>query len=532
MSNLISIQKHFSFEKANPGQLECIDKALTALELYDHVIIEAPTGIGKSEIAKCIHKVLADGPKRFRTTIITDSKMLQDQYLGEDRSIVDLKGKTNYPCVFHCGPYNGGGCRSKIVKKECDPFSYCEYVKQREIWKYSANLRMTNHSYQIEACPSLCMTPESVSDLIIIDECHEIEENILNHSIIKLEVEDYTIVNSLLQNKSFEQRIKKIIDVFYDRKVAVAFEPSEKEIKLIQSLRTEVRLLISKFQGLLGQSDLSNVFYGNAVETLQQIQDKLELFYRGKWIVNSIELEKTLELKPLDASYVADFALFRKAKKFIHMSSTICGKEVYCESLGIDPSTVKIIKVDNPIPEKNRIVTVFPKFKMSSKFEEYDKLSGVIDKIIERHEGQAGIIHSVSFKLAKDIFENSKLQDRLLISNNIEEIVEHLKNKGIVVSPSIEKGFDAKGDLSRFQIIPKIPFGYLGDPFIKLSSENNPNWYSRNAIIRLIQSCGRSIRGIDDYASTYILDKNVMNLLNFNKEFFPSWFLKSIRIVE
>jgi Rad3-related DNA helicase len=82
--------------------------------------------------------------------------------------------------------------------------------------------------------------------------------------------------------------------------------------------------------------------------------------------------------------------------------------------------------------------------------------------------------------------------------------------------------------MSRFQIIAKVPFLYLGDPLVKLNAERRPKWYARKAVLRIVQACGRSIRGVDDHAKTYILDLNFKRLLRDNMELFPEWFLASV----
>ena len=136
------------------------------------------------------------------------------------------------------------------------------------------------------------------------------------------------------------------------------------------------------------------------------------------------------------------------------------------------------------------------------------------------------ILMSISF-----IFRLSiplPLPNPLEFSFNLFSI--HFFKNGIVLSPSLEKGFDAKDDLSRFQILAKVPYGFLGDEYIKYNAESNKDWYARNAILRLVQASGRSIRGVTDYADTYILDSNFKRLYDNNKQVFPVWYKDSLEI--
>lgn len=53
------IDEHFPFEKFNPGQKEAIDFAVTNLVAgKKHILMELPTGIGKSAIATTVHRVM------------------------------------------------------------------------------------------------------------------------------------------------------------------------------------------------------------------------------------------------------------------------------------------------------------------------------------------------------------------------------------------------------------------------------------------------------------------------------------------
>jgi Rad3-related DNA helicase len=216
------------------------------------------------------------------------------------------------------------------------------------------------------------------------------------------------------------------------------------------------------------------------------------------------------------------------------MSATICGIEEYARALGIANGDYKAIQIDNPIPVENRLIHVVPVAKMTGGLDE-DKLNTLvrnIDNIIDSHVGENGIIHTVSYALAEKIFERSRHKKKMLVSGKVRDIMDALDSGGgqrVILSPSIEEGVDLKGNLSRFQIIAKVPYGYLGDPLVKLRSERYPSSYARTTILRIVQACGRSVRGIDDWAHTYILDSAFDNLLTRNAELFPEWFKEALQ---
>ena len=90
------------------------------------------------------------------------------------------------------------------------------------------------------------------------------------------------------------------------------------------------------------------------------------------------------------------------------------------------------------------------------------------------------------------------------------------------------EGVDLKGDLSKFQIICKVPYPYLGDPIVKKRMHKHKGWYPLQTAKSIVQSCGRSVRNESDQAVTYILDSDWHNFFRKNNQIFPEDFKKAI----
>lgn len=521
------IEKHFPFDKFNPGQYEAIEQTIKYIRSgKKHIILSAPTGVGKSVIATTVHKVLRELNSGWRSTIITATKGLQNQYVSQDSSIYDLKGRKNYFCPKGAKYYNSPECRVIVGSGNCSKESVCEYYIRRVIWCKSADLRLTNTSFQIEACPMLVMDPDNRANLIIIDEAHELPLHLVNHSTISLDIEEFSFCKKAC-DENFFYKLKEIFLKFRNLQEGVAFKPNQEQIDVVENFRAVCLFWMNRF------ANTKDSVEQGATEELQQIADKLELFCSGigEWIFQEKKHQKHV-FKPVYAHQVANHGIFRKADYFLHMSATICGFDVYSKNLGLNKSEVEIIELDNPIPIENRTIKLMCNVSVS-KNTPIKLLVDEIDKIIPLHKNENGVIHTVSFKLANDIKENSRYRNRMLISNNREEIEYSLSkaNSGIIIlSPSIEKGYDFKGDMARWQIIPKVPFAYIGDPWIKLNMDRDPKWYSREAILRIVQASGRIVRGVEDYGITYILDSNFIRLLIENDDIFPMWYIASIDI--
>jgi Rad3-related DNA helicase len=91
------------------------------------------------------------------------------------------------------------------------------------------------------------------------------------------------------------------------------------------------------------------------------------------------------------------------------------------------------------------------------------------------------------------------------------------------------EGVDLVDDASRFQIICKIPYPYLGDKLVVKRMNRWKWWYPLQTAKTIVQSIGRSVRNSTDYAVTYILDSDWNTFYGKNKKYFPDDFEKCIK---
>jgi Rad3-related DNA helicase len=103
-----------------------------------------------------------------------------------------------------------------------------------------------------------------------------------------------------------------------------------------------------------------------------------------------------------------------------------------------------------------------------------------------------------------------------------EVLQEHAEIKdGVLLSSSLWEGVDLKDDLSRFQIIAKVPYPNLSEKRTKIKMQKFPLWYKSQTLMKLLQGFGRSIRSEEDWAVTYVLDAAARDLLNQSKAMIP-----------
>jgi Rad3-related DNA helicase len=94
----------------------------------------------------------------------------------------------------------------------------------------------------------------------------------------------------------------------------------------------------------------------------------------------------------------------------------------------------------------------------------------------------------------------------------------------------MHEGIDLFGDLSRLQIVCKIPYpNHHEDRQLSRRMELDNDYYNYLTALKLCQSVGRSVRSQEDWAHTYIIDGGLQNFLNRANWLLPQWFIEAIQ---
>jgi Rad3-related DNA helicase len=183
--------------------------------------------------------------------------------------------------------------------------------------------------------------------------------------------------------------------------------------------------------------------------------------------------------------------------------------------------------------EKRPVIYLkFGKMSYYHKKETFARAVPVISRILEKNNEVKGIIHTANYEFSNWI--KASIKDKRLIFHDSatreKSLENHLTSKleTVLVSPSMINGVDLKDELSRFQVILKVPFPNLVSTKIKKRLESKPEWYNWKTLVDLLQAYGRSIRHDEDWAETFILDECFDQVLN-NKTV-PKYFLEALKI--
>ncbi len=547
----MSLKNDLNKYKPRKEQKEALDfiaKTIKEKPLNKLFLLNLPTGVGKSYLSLMISDFYKKNVnKAARVDIITNSKLLQDQYSNSFESINDLKGKENYECVSYACSCAQGSEFSRLNKTTCEA---CPYSEARDSF-ISGGISLTNfYLYILYMMYNQKLMESRDARVLIVDECHSLDDIMSDFISIKI-TEGFIKKFKFSDEKNIIVRlnsVKTIVEYVdflksLDDDILTTMESMDGGMKSNpRNIKSDKRdLRISKIL----KTKNSDVKIMQLVTELRQTQLKIEIFLKeykenpNNWVIETNYNEKLrqreLSLEPIWAYDYLDKYIFSKYDMVFLMSGTILDKNIFCHLNGLDVSKTVYYSIDSPFNVKNRPIYYMPVGKMSynSKEETFKKYVPYIKKILDKYKNKKGIIHTNSFELSKWI--EDKIKDPRLIfhdSTNKDEMLKlHFDSEEptVIVSPSVGVGVSFDNELSRFQIIAKVPYPSLGSQKNKLRQKNNPDWYAWKTCCSLIQMAGRSCRSNIDYADTIIIDSSFGDVIKHSSHFLPDCIQKSIK---
>ena len=530
-------KKYFPYKEPRDQQETAIDDILRTFKEKRFYALEAGTGVGKSAIGyTAARKLLEEIPPEgyeAGAIFVTTQKLLQDQYEKDFRkfNMKSIKSSSNYQCKYKkhntCAV---GQAELRTVDKEDRYWKTCTFsctYKNAKRDFLDSSLSVTNFPYLMtESNYSGGIKPRQ---LLIIDEAHNVETEL--SKFIEVSVSQKFCKTMLKlpfpDIKTHHQAYVWIRDVYWPK-----LESYCKHVKTTLDKFQGVKANLDKFVSLSKQLQMTESHY-------KKIKQFLSVHTKENWIFDieqsQIQGMKKIVFKPIDVSEFAEQYLFRLGHKVLFMSATLLDGGKFMQSLGVKNENAGSMSLPSPFPTKNRPILHVPMGRMTAA--EIDKtLPTVVEavkKILEQHKGEKGIIHTHSYKISNYIKRNIKSK-RLLFpeSHNRDEVLrKHLRSKQatVLVSPSMTEGVDLAGDASRFQVLCKIPYPFLGDKLVKKRMHKWKWWYPFQTTKTIIQSIGRSIRSEDDTAVTYILDSDWGKFYRINSGLFPTDFKLCIK---
>ena len=547
----MSFKKDLAIYKPRKEQkeaIEFIDSEYKSNTLNKFFLLNLPVGVGKSHLALMIADWYRKNVDRVsKVDIITNSKILQNQYADTYESIADLKGKENYECEQYACSCAQGSEFNRLNKTSCES---CPYSSARENYM-GGGISLTNfYLYILYAIYNPKVMEARGAKVLIVDESHEFDDVMSDFITIKITENivkrykfsrEYEIIKQLKSINTIGQYVNFL--GFLQNEVISTLESMESGISTKPRNVTQDKrdLKISK----LLKTKNSDVKLMQLATDLKQLQLKIEVFLKeykdnpNNWVLESSYNEKVkqkeLSLEPIWAYDYLDKYVFSHYDMVFLMSGTILDKSLFCQLNGLDVSKAVYYSIPSPFNVKNRPIFYMPLGKMSytNKSETFKRYIPYIKKLLEKYKGKKGIIHTNSFELSNWIKDSIK-DPRLIFhdSSNKDEMLElHLRSEEptVIVSPSMDTGVSFDNDSARFQIIAKVPYPSLASQKNKLRQKNNPDWYSWKTVSGLVQMSGRPVRSNLDYADTIILDGSFGDVIKHSSKFIPDWIQSAIK---
>lgn len=511
--------------------LDQLDDALAAAEQDATAprifAIEAPPGIGKSHLAMTLAAWSGDA------YLLTSQKVLQDQYEREFGDHLQLvKGRDNYMCERYADrvvPTSLGMCR-----RPRGPVCQCPYARAKaaalagpvfctNTW-YFATLRRW-HAEQLRR-----------RHLMIIDEAHNLERQLVNVYTVQFttaEMKDWfgAPLPHLPTADDYRDVLAGHATRMEDERRAVAAEldairpPDLEPESFLQMAPSAVEVALLERRDALDAALARLHFFVGARD--------------AEWVVRyPAEAGAVFELVPLDVSEHARELLTDCAELVVLSSAYLGPAAVLAETMGVDTESVRGFTVPSPFPREQRPIVYRPVGALSRarQAEQEPALFAEIGAILAAHPTDKGLVHVASYAVARrlvaELGRTAPMEARRLIyvesSDGKRRALDlHRASTAptVLLSPSLREGVDLPDEFLRFQIVTKMPYGDLGDPWTAARRERDPRWYALETAKALVQAYGRSCRHAADFGVTYILDGQFARFLQHYRPLLPAWFL-------
>ncbi len=514
----------------------------SVLENKKYIMVDAPVGSGKSYYSVMFmdwYKKHYDISAQF--DILTNSKILQEQYTKDFDFMNSLWGKNSYKCDKYDTDCGTGMEFCKIQNNKCDkcPYAIAKYKFEKgDVALSNFHLFLTYRIYMPQAW-------KRSARVLIIDEAHDFDNVFCDFITTK-------ISRPLLRRNGFtDEDADMAINVF-------GGDPETLELDQFVTILTEDFLPIAKtvLNRLVKEAEeTKSMSVINTINSLNNHMYKwlaLKEEYDGlpdNWILEAewqyIKDKKSNKVKEKYIEFTAQpvWAYPYLADKvwdfydhIIFMSGTILNKEMFEKMNGLNPELTAYMQLDSTFPVENRPIYFFKnigKQTYATKEIVFSKQKPVIQQILKKYKNKKGIIHTANYELQRWVNEQVEAGDRLLAhdsSNRAEILNQHYNSPHptVLVSPSMMVGVDLKDDFSRHQTIIKVPYPNLKSKKIKKRMDTMKGFYEYRTAQDIQQAYGRSIRSEEDTADTYILDGCFTNLLKYSRKYFLDWVIDAI----
>jgi len=496
----------------------------------DVVLVRAPTGSGKSLLARaiagCSRTPDDAAPSDATGAYYTTPQVSQLDDVAEDDLLDDLKiirGKRNYSCILPgetdtpvdrapCAREKGYDCS---VKHRCPYFSDRAIASNREIAAMTLAYFMRTAGSEVFR----------KRDCVVIDEAHGLAEWAEMYAAIDLNPRTVPIWDDLNVPDLESAGVDRTVE--YADRLVNRCRREKDELVARQELDPHEAAERDRLQELIGELDWFVEDYRDSESATTWVVDQPD--GRGSGIT----------IKPMNPERYLSHTVWERGNKFALLSATILNKQAFCRQVGLDPANVALVDVGHTFPVENRPLYDVTQGKMT--YEHRDdtlpKIARTVVRVMQEHRGEKGIIHAHSYAIQErlaDRLADFGVGDRIRThdKDDRDEQLESWKatdDEEVFLSVKMEEALDLRDDLARWQVVCKAPFLNTNDSRVAHRLEEGQwAWYYRAALRTVIQACGRVVRAPDDYGATYLADSSLLQVFDRAETDTPDWFREQV----
>jgi Rad3-related DNA helicase len=496
----------------------------------DVVLVRAPTGSGKSLLARaiagCARRPGEADPHQPVGAYYTTPQVSQLDDVAADDLLDDLsviRGKSNYSCILpgeSQTPVDEAPC-ARERGYDCPVEHRCPYFSDRAIASNRAIAAMTL-AYFMQTAGSDVF---GMRDVVVIDEAHGLAEWAEMYATIDLSP-------GRVPPAVWEGSPPPAID---DLRTAADYAESLAATcdRRLAELRSQAELDREEVAERDRLTDLTREL-GWFVEDLRDTESATT------WVVDQPDGAGTaVTIKPMDPARYLHHTVWDRGSKFALLSATILDKAAFCRGSGLDPDTVALVDVPHTFPVEHRPLYDVTRGKMT--YEQRDEtipaVARLLVRLMQRHPDEKGLVHAHSYAIAERLCEHLDgfgvgARVRRHDAENRDAALSSWKRSSgadVFVSVKMEEALDLEGDLCRWQVLCKAPYPNTRDSRVARRLEDDQwGWYYRTALRTVIQACGRVVRAPDDHGATYLADASLLDLFERARHDMPDWFAAQV----
>jgi Rad3-related DNA helicase len=479
------------------SQEEALLQALTPGKRFTTLCM--PTGSGKSLLAVALAQLSG-----LRTVILVDTKAQQSQYRDQlgvylYPEMSDLRGKGNYPCriapelTFPDAPCHDG---YKCVWKDTAGCQWYRAVGE------AGNAQIVVMSYAMWLSMPVTLDEEIGSfDLLICDEADTL----------------FDVLESQLAAElgSYEWKALCPTDPFPFADTPLP-ELQDWAAKHIDSIQIRSRSSRGKMR----------VRYERLLDALITVRDADE-----NWVMEWHPSGNSFVVTPIWPGDYAD-RVWKGMDRIVLMSGTITPKTV--QMLRLTDEDCDFYSYPSAVEVWRRKVTVIAAGgSMQARRVDDTAWPMVVDQILARRQDRRVIVHTHSYKRRDTFMIRSRFRETLLshAKSDLELVLAKYRSTPppvVLVSPSLERGYDFPGDACRTSIVVKVPFPDGRSEVMKARKKRDPEYPDYVTMKTLEQKLGRHIRGVDDWGEGFIADTDFVWFWKRAKKFAGEAFRQSV----